>query len=68
MKVDPVLCGVRRGLLQGAEQIGVEVGHGWNLVIKDSRAVGNETVSLAKCTALSPDGRVVRDGRASLAR
>ena len=42
--------GIGCSLAQGTEQIGVEVGDTRSLVIKDRRAVGNGTVSLAKCT------------------
>jgi hypothetical protein len=39
-------------LAQGTEQIGVEVGYTRNLVIKDRRAIGDGTVSLAKRTTV----------------
>jgi hypothetical protein len=47
-EVDPVTRGIGRGLAQGREQIGVEVGYTRDLVIEDRRAVGDGTVSLAK--------------------
>ncbi len=49
-ELDPVVPGIRCSLAQGTEQIGVEVGYTRNLVIKDGRAVGDGTVSLAKRT------------------
>ncbi len=48
--IDEELDPVVRGLAQGTEQIGVEIGYTRNLVIKDRRAVGEGTVSLAKRT------------------
>ncbi len=49
-ELDPVVRGVSCSLAQGTEQIGVEVGYPRNLVSKDRRAVGDDTVSLAKRT------------------
>jgi hypothetical protein len=51
-ELDPVVRGISRSLAQGTEQIGVEVGYTRNLVIKDRRAVGDGTVSLAKRTTV----------------
>ena len=51
-ELDPVVRGISRGLAQGTEQIGVEVGYTRNLVIKDRRAVGDGTVGLAKRTTV----------------
>ena len=52
MELDPVVRGVRCGLAQGTEQLGVEVGHGRNLVIEDRRAVGDGATGLAKRTTV----------------
>jgi hypothetical protein len=51
-ELDSVVRGISCSLAQGTEQIGVEVGYTRNLVIKDRRAVGDGTVSLAKRTAV----------------
>jgi hypothetical protein len=51
-ELDPVARGISCSLAQGIEEIGVEVGYTQNLVIKDGRAVGDGTVSLAKCTSV----------------
>jgi hypothetical protein len=51
-ELDPVVCGIRCSLAQGTEQIRVEVGYTRNLVIKNRRAVGDGTVSLAKRTTV----------------
>ena len=51
-ELDPVVRGIGCSLAQGTEQIGVEVGYTRNLVIKDRRAVGDGTVSLAKRTTV----------------
>ena len=51
-ELDPILCGISCSLAQGTEQIGVEVGYTRNLVIKDRRAVRDDTVSLAKRTTV----------------
>jgi hypothetical protein len=42
--------GISRGSAQRTEQRWVKVGHTWNLVIEDRRAVRNGTVGLAKRT------------------
>jgi hypothetical protein len=55
-------------LAQGTEQIRVEVGYARNLVVKDRRAVGNGTVSLAKRTTVLTDRRAVGDGTVRLAK
>jgi hypothetical protein len=47
-ELDPVVRGISCSLAQGTEQIRVEVGYTRTLVIKDRRAVGDGTVSLAK--------------------
>ena len=51
-EIDPVARGISCSLAQGTEQIGVEVGYGWKIVIEDRRAVGDRTVSLAKRTTV----------------
>lgn len=51
-ELDPVVCGISCSLAHGTEQIGVEVGYTRNLVVKDRRAVGDGTVSLAKRTTV----------------
>ena len=51
-ELDPVVRGISCSLAQGTEQIRVEVGYTRNLVIKDRRAVGDGTVSLAKRTTV----------------
>jgi hypothetical protein len=51
-ELDPIVRGISCSLAQGTEQIGVEVGYTRNLVIKDRRAVGDGTVSLAKRTTV----------------
>ena len=51
-ELDPVVRGISCGLAQGTEESWIEVGHGRNLVIKDRRAVGDGTVSLAKRTTV----------------
>ena len=52
-ELDPVVRGISCSSAQGTEQIGLEVGYTRNLVIiKDRRALGDGTVSLAKRTPL----------------
>ena len=51
-ELDAGVRGIGCSLAQGTEQIGVEVGYTRILVIKDRRAVGDGTVSLAKRTAV----------------
>ena len=51
-ELDPVVRGISCSLAQGTEQIRVEVSYTRNLVIKDRRAVGDGTVSLAKRTTV----------------
>ena len=51
-ELDAVVRGIRCSLAQGTEQIWVEVGYTRNLVIKDCRAAGDGTVSLAKRTTV----------------
>jgi hypothetical protein len=49
-ELDPVVRGISCSLAQGTEQMGVEFGYTRNLFIPDRRAVGDDTVSLAKRT------------------
>ena len=51
-ELDPVVRGIGCSLAQGTEQIGVEVGYTRTLVIKDRRAVGDGTFSLARRTTV----------------
>jgi len=51
-ELDSGVRGISCSLAQGTEQIAVEVGYTRNLVIKDRRAVGDGTVSLAKRTTV----------------
>jgi hypothetical protein len=51
-ELDPVVCGIRCSLAHGTEESRIKVGYTRNLVIKDRRAVGDDTVSLAKRTAV----------------
>ena len=51
-ELDPVVRGISCSLAQGTEQIGGEVGYTRNLLVKDRRAVGDGTVSLAKRTTM----------------
>ena len=51
-ELDPVVRGISCSLAHGTEQIRVEVGYTRNLVIKDRRAVGDGTASLAKRTTV----------------
>ena len=51
-ELDPAVRGIGCSLAQGTEQIGVEVGDTRSLVIKDGRAVGDGTVSLANRTTV----------------
>jgi hypothetical protein len=51
-ELDPVVRGIGRSSAEGSEQIGVEVVHGWDLVIEDRRAVGDGTASPAERTTV----------------
>ena len=62
-KLDPVVRGIGRGLAQGTEQSGVELGHARNLVVEDRHAVGDGAVGLAECTTVLGDG--LRPARAT---
>ena len=59
-ELDPVVRGIGCSLAQGTEERWSKVGDTRNLVIKDRRAVGDDTVSLAKritvLTARDVDG------------
>ena len=52
VELDPVVRGIRRGLAQGIEQSGVEVGHGRNLVVEDRHAVRDGAACLAERTTV----------------
>jgi hypothetical protein len=63
-ELDPVVRSIGCSLAQGTEQIGVEVGYTRNLVSKDRRAIGHDTVSLAKRTTVltaKPTGLTAKD-------
>jgi hypothetical protein len=51
-ELDPVVRGISCSLAQGTEEGWIKVGYTRNLVIKDRRAVGDGTVSLAKRTTV----------------
>ena len=51
-ELDPVDRGISCSLAQGTEESWIKLGYARNLVIKDRRAVGNGTVSLAKRTTV----------------
>ena len=51
-ELDPVVCGISCSLAQGAEESWIKVGYTWKLVIKDRRAVGDGTISLATRTTV----------------
>src|SRR5205807_2727597 len=53
-ELDPVGRGIGRGSAQGSEQIGIEVGHGRNLVVEDGHGVRHSAMRLAEGT---PNGR-----------
>jgi hypothetical protein len=68
VELDAVVCGIRRGLAQGAEESGIEVGDTRNSLVEDRRGVGDDTVGRARLTtaltARDLDGRTVsRAGR-----
>jgi hypothetical protein len=51
-ELNPVVRSIRCSLAQGAEERWIKVGDTQNLVIKDRRAVRDNTVSLAKRTTV----------------
>ncbi len=51
-ELDPVVRGISCSLAQGTEESWIKVGYTRNRVIKDRRAVGDGTVSLAKRTTV----------------
>ena len=66
VELDSVVRGSRRGLAEGLEQTGIEVGHSRNGVIEDRHAVGDDTVGLAERTKMLTDeeySRVIRPKR-----
>ena len=52
VELDPVVRRVRCGLAQSAEKRRIKIGDTRDLVVKDRRALGDDTVSLAKRSAL----------------
>ena len=52
VELDPVVRGISCSLTQGTEESWIKVGYTRNLVIKDRRAVRDDTVSLAKRTTV----------------
>ena len=62
-ELDPVVCGIRRGLAQGTEESWIKVGYTRNR-IEDRRAVRDGTVSLAKRATLA--GRTRRAKRTTV--
>jgi hypothetical protein len=65
VELDPVVRGIGCSLAQGTEESWIKVGYTRNLVIKDRRAVGDGTVSLAKGIAVLA---AKDEGTVSLAR
>ena len=65
-ELDPAVRGNRCSLAQGTEESRIKVGHTWNLVVVDRRAVGDGTVSLAKRTTALTDRRAAGDGTLSI--
>jgi two-component system, OmpR family, response regulator VanR len=60
-ELDPVVGGVGRGLANCVEQIGIELGHSWHLVVKDRHAVSDVAVRPEHTTivvARAVDGRL----------
>ena len=51
-ELDPVARGIACSLAQCTEESWIKVGYTRNLVIKDRRAVGDRTASLAKRTTV----------------
>jgi hypothetical protein len=64
-ELDAVVRGIRCSLAQGTEESWIKVGYTRNLVIKDRRAVGDGTVSLARRTTVLA---AEEEGTVSLAR
>jgi hypothetical protein len=52
VELDAVVRGISCSMAQGTEESWIKVGYSRNLVIKDRRAVGDGTVSLAKRTTV----------------
>ena len=57
-KLDPVVRGISCSLAQGTEESWIKVGYTRNLVVKDRRAVGDGTVSLAEPVLAAKDDTV----------
>jgi hypothetical protein len=53
-ELDAVVCGISCSLAQRTEESWIKVGYTRNLVIKDRRALGDGTASLAKRTTVLP--------------
>ncbi len=51
-ELDAVVCGIRCSLPQCTQKSWIKVGYTRSVVIKDRRAVGDDTVSLAKRTTM----------------
>jgi hypothetical protein len=49
-ELDPIVCGIRCGLAEGAEQSGIEVGHGRDVVVEDRHPVEDGAVGRAERT------------------
>ena len=62
-ELDPVVRGISCSLAQGTEESWIKLGYTRNLVIKDRRAVGDGTVSLAKRTRVLTAKTTVRTAR-----
>ena len=59
-ELDPVVRGISCSSAQGTEESWIKVGYTRNLVIKDRRAVGDGTVSLAITLFSRPMSRLAR--------
>ena len=58
VELDPVVRCICCSLAQGTEESWIKVGYTWIFVIKDRRAVRDDTVSLAKRTTVLTTGEV----------
>jgi hypothetical protein len=65
-ELDAVVCGISCSPAQGTEESWIEVGYTRNLVIEDRRAVGDGTVSLAKCTTVLTGKGTVLTGKGTV--
>jgi hypothetical protein len=57
VELDPVVRGISCSSVQRTEERWTELSYTRNLVVKDRRAVGDDTVSFARHTALGPVAR-----------